>query len=78
MSKYTFEKLWEELDNGYIIKYDYLGDTYKLTKLTKNCYAQELLKAKKEKHSIPNRLVITLRRVKEIFDFMENIEYIIS
>jgi hypothetical protein len=72
--KYTFENLWYDLDRGYQIQYTYLNNRYQLTKLNKNCYSQKLL-SKKEKNSQPQLLMITLKRVKEIFDFMEDIEY---
>lgn len=73
--KYTFERLWEELNNGYQIYYTYMEDRYLLTKVTKNCYSQELVQPAKEKTPHPKLTMVTLKRVKELFDYMEDIEY---
>ena len=37
---YTFEKMWEDLNNGYQIYYTYVGNRYLLFKTTTNCYTQ--------------------------------------
>jgi len=74
MQEYTFERLWQELDNGYQIYYTYMNNKYLLTKLQSNCYSKELI-AGKEKSPLPKKLIITLKSVKETFPFMEDIEY---
>ena len=71
---YTFEKMWLDLKNGYQIYYDYAGNRYVLFKTADNCYTQKLLSAGK-KNPQPKHLMLTLKRVKEIFPYMKNIEY---
>ena len=72
--KYTFEMMWEDLNNGYQIYYTYVGNRYVLFKTAENCYTQKLLSAdKKSPH--PRQLMLTLKRVKEMFPYMEEIEY---
>lgn len=71
---YTFEKLWYDLDQGYQIYYKYLDEKYLLSKLTKNCYSQEIIDSK-PKSPHPKLTMLTLKRVKEIFPYMEEIEY---
>ena len=51
-------------------------DTY-LFKTAENCYTQKLLSEHK-KNPQPKMLMLTLKRVKEIFPYMEDIEYKIS
>ena len=71
---YTFEKFFEDLKNGFQIYYTYMDCRYLIYKLTKNCYKNELIEAppktKKQKNAI-----LTLKRVREIFDFMEDLQY---
>ena len=74
MGDYTFERLWYELSQGYQIQYTYLDNRYLLSKVTKNCYSQELL-TQKEKSPHPKLSMLTLKRVKEIFPYMQDIEY---
>lgn len=71
---YTFERLWYELSQGYQIQFTYMDNRYLLSRVAKNCYSQELL-TKKEKSPHPKLSMITLKRVKELFPFMEDIEY---
>ena len=73
-NNYTFEMFWEDLDNGYKIFYNYLNCRYLMYKLTKNCYKNELIEAP-EKCPHPKNAIYTLKRVKEMFPHMENIEY---
>ena len=74
MEEYTFEKMWLDLKNGYQIYYTYVGNRYVLFKTAENCYTQKLLSAdKKSPH--PRQLMLTLKRVKEMFTYMEEIEY---
>ena len=71
---YTIERLWKELDEGYQIYYTYMERRYALTKLQKNCYSNELITIK-EKSPHPKTQIITLKKVIELFPFMEEIEY---
>lgn len=74
MEDYTFERLWYELSKGYQIQYTYLDNRYQLSKVNQNCYSQELLSIK-PKNPHPKFSMLTLKRVKEIFPYMEDIEY---
>jgi len=74
MENYTFERLWEDLDNGFQIYYNYMGKRYLLYKTTSNCYTQELVTIE-EKSPHPRFNMITLKRVKELFSYMEDLEY---
>lgn len=73
-SGYTFEKFFEDLKNGFQIYYEYMGCKYLIYKLTKNCYKNELIEAP-EKCPHQKNAILTLKRVKEIFEDMENLEY---
>ena len=74
MTGYTFERLWQELDSGYQLYYTYMDKRYLLTKLQANCYSKELI-TENEKMPHPRKLIITLKSVKELFEYMEDIEY---
>ena len=74
MKEYTFERLWKELNEGYQIYYTYMDKRYILSILDKNCYSRELVN-KDEKGPHPKRQIVTLKAVKELFEFMEDIEY---
>ena len=76
MEDYTFERLWKELNEGYQIYYTYMDRRYMLSKLDKNCYSRQLVGDDKGPH--PKKQIVTLKSVKEIFDFMEDIEYKIN
>ena len=71
---YTIERLWKELDEGYQINYTYMEKRYVLTKLQKNCYSNELITVN-EKNPHPKTQIITLKAIKELHPFMEEIEY---
>ncbi len=71
---YTFKKFEEELDNGYQIFFTYVRNRYLLFKTAENCYTQKLL-SEDPKNPQPRQIVITRKRVKEMFPFMEDIEY---
>lgn len=66
--------MWEDLNNGYQIYYTYVRNRYLLFKTASNCYTQKLL-SDSEKNPQPKMTMLTLKRVKEIFPFMEDIEY---
>ena len=72
--EYSFNKFWYDLDQGYQIYFTYMDNRYLISKLTKNCYSQELI-TEKPKNPHPKMTMLTLKRVKELFDFMEDIEY---
>lgn len=74
MKNYTFERFEEELDNGYQMYYTYVRNRYLLFKTAENCYTQKLV-SQEDKNPQPCQIVITHKRVKEMFPFMENIEY---
>lgn len=74
MEQYTFERLWKELDEGYQIYYTYMEKRYLLSKLAKNCYSRELVNHN-GKGPHPKSQIVTLKAVKELFEFMEDIEY---
>lgn len=74
MEEYTFEKMWLDLSNGYQIYYTYVRNRYLLFKTAQNCYTQKLL-SEDNKNPQPKMSMLTLKRVKEMFPYMENIEY---
>lgn len=71
---YTFERFEEELNNGYQMYYTYVRNRYLLFKTAENCYTQKLISIH-DKNPQPRQIVITHRRVEEMFPFMEEIEY---
>lgn len=77
MEGYTFERLWKELSQGYQIYYTYMEKRYLLAKLDKNCYSKKLVSVD-EKGPHPKTQIVTLKSVKELFPFMEEIEYKIN
>ncbi len=72
--EYTFEMMWEDLRNGYQVYYTYVNNRYLLFKTAKNCYTQRLISSD-PKNPHPKSTMLTLKRVKEIFPYMEDIEY---
>ena len=74
MENYTFEMMYEDLRNGYQIYYTYVRNRYLLFRTAKNCYTQKLI-TENSKNPQPKTTMLTLKRVKEIFPFMEDIEY---
>ena len=75
MENYTFNNFWKDLDDGLEIYYQYMDRKYLIYKLTKNCYRQELIKDNNEKSPHPKMSILTLKRVRELFDYMEEFEY---
>jgi hypothetical protein len=75
--EYTFEMMWEDLNNGYQIYYTFVRNRYLLFKTAKNCYTQKLLSSN-AKNPQPKMSMLTLKRVMEMFPDMEDIEYKIS
>ena len=74
MEDYTFEQFWEDLNNGFQIYYTYMDKRYLLYKTAQNCYTQELVEHT-ENTPHPKFTVITLKKVKELFPYMEEMEY---
>ena len=74
MEQYTFEMFKKELDDGFQIYFTYLNNRYLIYKTTENCYTQERITLD-EKNPQPKLSMLTLRRVKEIFPFMTELEY---
>lgn len=74
MENYSFQQFWKDLDDGYQIYFDYMEIRYLIYKLQKNCYKKEMVTIKEKCPQAKNE-IITLKRVRELFDFMENFEY---
>lgn len=71
---YTFERFEKELDEGYQLYYTYVRNRYMLFKTADNCYTQKLI-SEHDKNPHPRVLIMTYKRVKEMFPHMEDIEY---
>ena len=72
--KYTFKQFNEDLDNGFQILFDYVQNRYVVYKVNENCYMQELIE-QKSRNPASVKAMITFKAVKEMFPFMEDIEY---
>lgn len=72
--KYTFERFNNELDNGFQIYFTFNNNRYLVFKTTENCYTQQLISVH-DKNPQPRMLMITFKRLKELFPFMQEIEY---
>jgi len=72
--KYSFKEFKQNLDDGYQIYFTYVRNRYLLYKTAENCYTQKLLSID-EKNPQPRHAMITFKRVKEMFPFMEEIQY---
>ncbi len=75
--KYTFDRMERELEEGYTIFFTYVRNRYQLFKTTDDCYTQQLL-TEDLKNPLPRLSIITHKRLKEIFSYMEHIEYKVS
>ena len=71
---YSFKQFKQNLDDGYQIYFTYVRNRYLLFKTADNCYTQKLLTTD-EKNPKPRHSMLTLKRVKEMFPYMEEIEY---
>lgn len=74
MDKKAFEEFEQELDNGFQVYFTYVNNRYLVFKSTENCYTQKLITIS-EKNPQPRNLMITKKRLKEMFPFMEDVEY---
>ena len=72
--EYTIEKFSKDLDNGFVILYNYVKNRYKIYKVTENCYMQELIE-QHSKNPLPPKGMLTWKSVEQAFPFMTNIEY---
>ena len=75
--KYTYDRMERELEEGYTIFFTYVRNRYQLFKTTDDCYTQQLL-TEDLKNPLPRLSIITHKRLKEIFPYMEHIEYKVS
>ena len=75
--KYTFDRMERELEEGYTIFFTYVRNRHQLFKTTDDCYTQQLL-TEDLKNPLPRLSIITHKRLKEIFPYMEHIEYKVS
>lgn len=72
--KYSYKQFMEDLDNGYKILFNYVRNRYVVYKLRENCYMQELVE-QMSKNPVPEKAMITTKAVKQMFPYMEDIEY---
>ena len=70
---FTIEEFEERLEEGFQMYYTYVRNRYLLFKTAENCYTQKLLSTD-PKNPQPKMSMLTLKRVKEIFPYMEEIE----
>lgn len=73
-AKLTFKQFVQNLNDGYQIYFTYVRNRYLIFKTSENCYTQKLL-SEDPKNPLARHAVITHKRVKEMFPFMEEIEY---
>lgn len=73
-NNYTFERLEKELDDGFQIYFNYVNNRYLVFKTTENCYTQKLI-SEHDKNPQPRMLMITKKRLHEMFPDMTAIEY---
>lgn len=71
---YTFERFDKELDDGFQFYFTYVNNRYLVFKATENCYTQQLISVY-DKNPQPRMSMITHKHLKEMFPFMEEIEY---
>ena len=72
--KYTFNRFSKDLDDGYKILFNYVRNRYVVYKVKENCYMQELVE-KMSRNPVPEKAMITFKAIKQMFPFMEEIEY---
>ena len=72
--KYGFEQFKKNLDDGYQIYFTYVRNRYLLYRTAENSYTQKLL-TDDPKNPQPRHSMITFKRIKEMFPFMEELEY---
>ena len=67
--------MWEDLKNGYQIYYTYVGNRYLLFKTADQIVIHKNYYQTIKKNPQPKMSMLTLKRVKEMFPDMEDIEY---
>ena len=75
--KYTFNRFSKDLDDvddGYKILFNYVRNRYVVYKVKENCYMQELVE-QMSRNPVPEKAMITFKAIKQMFPFMEEIEY---
>ena len=72
--KYTFNKFSKDLDDGYKILFNYVRNRYVVYKVKENCYMQELVE-QMSRNPVPEKAMITTKAIKQMFPYMEEIEY---
>ena len=72
--EYSFQQFWKDLNDGYQIYFDYMEVRYLIYKMQKNCYKKELITELK-KSPLQKNEIMTLKGVRDMFDFMSNSEY---
>ncbi len=72
--KYDFKRFNNELENGFQIYFTFNNNRYLVFKTTENCYTQKLISVH-DKNPQPRMQMITFKRLKELFPYMEEIEY---
>lgn len=73
-NEYTFKRLEKELENGFQVYFTYVNNRYLIFKTAENCYTQKLISVH-EKNPQPRMLMITHKRLKEMYPDMTQIEY---
>lgn len=74
MNKYNFDKFENDLNNGFQIYLTFVNNRYLIYKTSDNCYTQKLVDYD-EKNPQPRQIVITKKRLEEIFTFATELEY---
>ena len=68
--KYTFNKFSKDLE----ILFNYVRNRYVVYKVKENCYMQELVE-QMSRNPVPEKAMITTKAIKQMFPYMEEIEY---
>lgn len=74
MENYTLEDFEKDLNNGFQIYLTFVNNRYLIYKTNENCYTQELIDYD-EKNPQPRIIMITYKRLKEIFKHSTELEY---
>ena len=74
MENKTFEEFDELLEQGFQIYFTYLENRFLLFKTADNCYTKELIRVG-QKNPPRQKTMITSKYLREIYPFMEEIEY---
>ena len=69
-----FEKFEKQLNDWFQVYFTDVKNRYLVFKTTDNCYTQKLMSAE-EKNPQPRHQMITLKRLREMFPYMEEIEF---